>query len=737
MSATVTDTPLAFALRYAKAGYRVLPLHSAPGGVCTCSKGAKCKDAGKHPRTEHGAHDACADETAIREWWERWPTANIGMTLNDLVAVDVDPRNGGNVDLLPHKLPDTCHQRTGGGGDHFLFRTSNGTRYPKDLKPGIDIKSGSGAYICVEPSIHASGERYVWIDESEPWSQNPSEAPEWIARVKKAARGSEDAEGAIPEGERNERLTSLAGSMRRRGMMRESMEAALLVENAMQCRPPLDDAEVKKIAESISGYAPAEAHIGEWPEPLNIFSSMAAPAFRRGDFPRLIADYADPFARAAGFDFSGVAVACVVAAAGVIPDHVRLLLARNSSWFESPRLWSLLLGAPGSAKSPIIRAATRPVIDLHRRLVEQWVRENPDPDPETATPKPAAFTSDATIEKLSEILRDNPRGLLYVVDEFDSWFGSIDAYRQGGGSRDRGEWLRLYDGGPHQVDRVRRGSFYVPNWGCSLLSATTWATLDRHAKNLPVDGLLQRFLPVILPSERPEPDALASYAEIKQAEEKLEARLLELHGIESMTVHLSADALELFDEEVRANRTLVGALEAAGEGLAAHVAKHAGLLARVALTFHAIEHGRTAMADLGAHTMRAALGFMARAFAHTVALHQRLNVKSSAWPLARDIARSMLADGVVLINARTATQICRAFRSAEDWRRKQAVETLTTCGWVQPVDPLQRYGDHGATWQLNPKAAETFAQIGIEHTARRKTVADRLRTAQRGEVSEP
>jgi len=38
---------------------------------------------------------------------------------------------------------------------------------------------------------------------------------------------------------------------------------------------------------------------------------------------------------------------------------------------------------------------------------------------------------------------------------------------------------------------------------------------------------------------------------------------------------------------------------------------------------------------------------------------------------------------------------------------------------------------------LNPKAAETFAQIGIEHTARRKTVADRLRTAQRGEVSEP
>jgi hypothetical protein len=27
-----------------------------------------------------------------------------------------DPRNGGDADALPHKLPDTCTAKTGGGG---------------------------------------------------------------------------------------------------------------------------------------------------------------------------------------------------------------------------------------------------------------------------------------------------------------------------------------------------------------------------------------------------------------------------------------------------------------------------------------------------------------------------------------------------------------------------------------------------------------------------------------------
>lgn len=61
----------------------------------------------------------------------------------------------------------------------------------------------------------------------------------------------------IEEGGRNSALTSLAGTMRRRGMSEQALEAALLMENATRCTPPLDDGEVRAIAHSVARYSPA------------------------------------------------------------------------------------------------------------------------------------------------------------------------------------------------------------------------------------------------------------------------------------------------------------------------------------------------------------------------------------------------------------------------------------------------------------------------------------------------
>jgi putative DNA primase/helicase len=61
----------------------------------------------------------------------------------------------------------------------------------------------------------------------------------------------------IPEGKRNGTLTSIAGSMRRRGMDAEEMEAALLAVNERRCDPPLSESEVSGIAYSVSRYDPA------------------------------------------------------------------------------------------------------------------------------------------------------------------------------------------------------------------------------------------------------------------------------------------------------------------------------------------------------------------------------------------------------------------------------------------------------------------------------------------------
>ena len=65
--------------------------------------------------------------------------------------------------------------------------------------------------------------------------------------------------GTVPEGSRNGTLTSLAGTMRRRGMSPDAIHAALQQENATRCQPPLDAADVRHIAESVSRYAPDAA----------------------------------------------------------------------------------------------------------------------------------------------------------------------------------------------------------------------------------------------------------------------------------------------------------------------------------------------------------------------------------------------------------------------------------------------------------------------------------------------
>jgi putative DNA primase/helicase len=225
-----------------------------------------CDSAGKHPRTKNGVHDASTDEAKIRRWWETWKDANIGVATGKeagFFALDVDPRRGGAEALASledkhGKLPETRTADTGGGGVHHLFKypdfpVKNSTG---ELGPGLDIKSDGGA-IVIAPSLHAGGKRYRWRNVAQ-----IVDAPEWFLRLlreaqKSRANGSATIGAAIPEGRRNGTLTSLAGTMRRRGMGFDEIEAALLVTNNKRCAPPLAEDEVRKITSSVCRYKPA------------------------------------------------------------------------------------------------------------------------------------------------------------------------------------------------------------------------------------------------------------------------------------------------------------------------------------------------------------------------------------------------------------------------------------------------------------------------------------------------
>lgn len=265
-------------LSYAERGWTVVPLHSVtPGSDCTCNK-ADCSSAGKHPRTEHGVKDASGNPEVIRSWWNEWPTANVGVATGNasgVIVVDVDPRNGGDdsfeeLESLHGKFPETAEVVTGGGGRHLYYRvpTDSGVTYrnvPKlgDL-PGVEVKGDNG-YVVAPPSNHKSGYEYEWEATHGLEDVEIAPAPQWLLDAvtvkKKAAKlvaSDVKASDKIPEGERNSTLTSLAGSMRRKKMGEEAIRAALLVENTEKCDPPLDEAEVEKVAASVAKYKPGE-----------------------------------------------------------------------------------------------------------------------------------------------------------------------------------------------------------------------------------------------------------------------------------------------------------------------------------------------------------------------------------------------------------------------------------------------------------------------------------------------
>ncbi len=261
------------ALDYARRGLPVFPLHTPDAaGRCSCRR--ECgRDNGKHPRTLDGLKSASTDPDQIRRWWGLWPAANIGLATGagaGCFVLDVDPDAGGwdALDALEAEhgpMPaETPSASTGGGGLHLYFQHPGG-HLPNSagkLGAGLDIR-GDGGYVVAPPSRHHSGWWYTWAEGYAPDRAPLSPAPAWLlARLAGPDKTGQNrpalADGEpIRDGTRNATLTSWAGSMRRRGMSEGAILAALLHENATRCVPPLDPAEVEKIAGSVARYAPA------------------------------------------------------------------------------------------------------------------------------------------------------------------------------------------------------------------------------------------------------------------------------------------------------------------------------------------------------------------------------------------------------------------------------------------------------------------------------------------------
>lgn len=254
---------LNFALKYAERGWKVFPLR--PRDKIPFPSDELADEQGRG-----GFWVATGDADTIRKWWSRWPNANIGVAtgaVSNLVVLDVDAGHNGETTLANllvtyGDLPPTPRTDTGGGGHHYIFSHPGQPLHNSAGKvgEGLDIR-GDGGYIVVPPSVHPSGRKYAWPAQP---NVQPATMPEWLIRlatkqeIPQVQAVEREAGTTIRHGSRDMTLASLAGTMRKRGMDYESILAALSVENATKCDPPLSEKDVARIAKSITRYDPGE-----------------------------------------------------------------------------------------------------------------------------------------------------------------------------------------------------------------------------------------------------------------------------------------------------------------------------------------------------------------------------------------------------------------------------------------------------------------------------------------------
>lgn len=489
--------------------------------------------------------------------------------------------------------------------------------------------------------------------------------------------------------------------------------------------------EAKAIQASIKagGEVPFHDVMFEFRQPRDVLRQAAPPPFSVADVPPAIGEFAEKYALSTGYDISGVIVAAVTTAASVIDDGYRLTVRPESNWTVSARQWSFLCGGPSAGKSPCIRAATDPVKRMHGVLYDRWHMANDDRRREERDPLPALYTSDTTIAALSQKLRDNPRGLLMLTEEFASWIGGVDAADRGESAKNRGDWLQLRDGGPHQIDRIERGSVYVPNWGVSVLAACTPDGLAKQMKFMPEDGLIQRFIPCVMAA--PNLDAIGDSRQAATTwGQWLEWAYTATQTPTALQIRLSPAAQMLFDSEVRSIRELVVATETFAPAYAAHLGKHPGMLGEVALAFHVFE--QTTTGNLGSqvsqNAMELAIRYLRKARRHAYTLYSSILTTAPAFDLARALARSIVAadQAISAVNRDWMTAHCQGFRKADDRLRREAVQILEDADWLSAQTQVRSYGGWPRQYAVHHMVFQMFAREGEQWRARRAAVKDAI-----------
>lgn len=250
-----------------------------------------------------------------------------------------------------------------------------------------------------------------------------------------------------------------------------------------------------------------------------------------------------------------IAVAAIVELGSLIGARCAIKPKAKDDWLVVPNLWGGVVAPPSAKKSPAIDAALKPLGGLIKRAIEAYEADKEVYETELAVFEasrdaiksgmksaarkskgsksdgakassmddlvgelkelrrvaPAApilrryKTNDVTIEKLGELLRDTPTGLLVMRDEL---VGLLASWDREGREGERAFFLEAWNGNASfDTDRIGRGTIFIPNLCVSILGGIQpdklVGYLEQAAHALANDGMLQRFQVLVYPDDQP------------------------------------------------------------------------------------------------------------------------------------------------------------------------------------------------------------------------------------------
>jgi hypothetical protein len=374
-----------------------------------------------------------------------------------------------------------------------------------------------------------------------------------------------------------------------------------------------------------------------WPKPKPITSALPlVPAFAPDLLPDVLRDYVFDVADRMQCPPDFVAVTALCALAAVIGNVVRIRPKSADPWEVVANLWGAVIGRPSAMKSPAMRAALAPVYALQDSMRKDWEVAQREADIDAALseltagearkkaakaikgndreeakrllaeqagddeeekPCPRLIVNDATVEKLGELLNENPRGLLLIRDELPGFLARMESEEH---QSERAFYLEAFNGdGSFTYDRIGRGTVHIENCTVSIIGGVQparIAPLVRGAMTGVTDhGLIQRLQMTVWPDDLPSWTWTDRTPNIR-AREAYEAAFRDLHHFSSaldrpMVFSFSVSAQELFKTWVTEIQT-----EARGgklpSTLESHLLKMPKTVASLALIFELVAGGR-------------------------------------------------------------------------------------------------------------------------------------------------